>query len=124
VDAINLDTNVLVTESVKTEYRDKDAIAEFLNRPRPFSRITAIKCFCGNWDSERIGSKNIVEITRAIFRNDRKKCPQFSKYDKYASPLAVKERDDLKLEKIDKKIALAVSILSLFISIFLPLISG
>jgi hypothetical protein len=111
-----------VVNSVDDKYRDREALTEFLNKRWP-SRVRAIKCFCGNWDSARIGKENITEITNAIFRNDRKKCPRFSKYDKDASSLAVRDRDDLKLEKIDKKIALILSVFSLIISMLSPLIA-
>jgi hypothetical protein len=119
---IELGSNARVTESVDAKYRDKEVLAEFLNKRWP-SRVRTLKCFCDNWDSERIGKENTTEIIKAIFRDDRKKCARFSKYDKDASPLAVKDRDDLKLEKIDKRIALILSVFSLLISTLSPLIA-
>jgi hypothetical protein len=115
----------LFVEPVESEVRNRE---NFVEKLKELSRTSqspwSIKCFCGNWDAEKIGVKNTDEIIRAVFRSNREKCSRFSKYDIYATPLAVKERDDLKLEKIDKRIALILSILSIIISILLPLITS
>jgi hypothetical protein len=118
---IDRDNNAPFEESADPELRNRESLVAKLKNLSLVSRPPwSVKCFCGN--ATEIGTKNITEITKAIFRSDRKKCPRFSQYDKYATPLAVKERDDLRLEKIDKRISLIISILSLIFSILLPLI--
>jgi hypothetical protein len=76
----------------------------------------SIKCFSGNWDSERIGIKNTDEITKAIFSNERNKCLHFAVYDKYAILETVRDRENKKLEIIDRKKTRIIAIVAIVIS--------
>jgi hypothetical protein len=113
---IDLGRNIPIIESVEAAFRDKETITRFLNKDKPFSRIRAIKCFCGNWDSEKIGKENIAGISDAIFRRDRKKCVLFAVYDKYATPKAAETTKKTKLEIIDRRVTRIIAVIALIIA--------
>jgi hypothetical protein len=107
-----------VIKPVSAEYRNNEAesLAAFLNKNQMPSRIVALKCSRGKWDSDQIGRDNGAEIIRAIFSPERRKCDCFIKYNKYADQNAPKESEERKRIAREMRITWALSVIAIIIA--------
>jgi hypothetical protein len=106
-----------VQQPFETEARTRKRLIERLeDQARCPQFPSSIACFCGNWDSTKIGKENTAEISNAIFSRKRKKCAHFVVYDKHAAPEAVRNREDMKREIIDQKVTRRIAVMALAVS--------
>jgi hypothetical protein len=103
--------------SLGAEFRNRESIGERLKGQASDPGFpSSIRCFCDNWDSVRIGKKNVAEISDAIFSRERKKCLHFAVYDTHASPSAVRDREDRRIEIIDRKKTRIIAVIAIIIA--------
>ena len=103
---------------LEKEFRNPDSLLKLIQKD-------TVKCDNGYWDLNRISTKNIPEIKNVILRADRgKKCTHFDIYDCHATLEAIRKRNKIKVEVIDRKKTRRLAWVAIIISAFATLLAA